>query len=132
MTTNTDEPLTTPDPTLSQLIHMRRGHRSYQRLSQDCGGTPSMKAIHYLAAQVPKGFPNKATLEGLSLGLNVPLTEVVLAAARSLEMNVHSTVDPESLVLAGAAALPYKVQESIFTISRELQLAFRGASEQES
>ncbi|RRQ26270.1 hypothetical protein DK926_18660 [Rhodococcus sp. Eu-32] len=106
--------------TLSELIADRKGTRSYERLSQDCGGTPTAKRLHQLATKQQRNFPDPPTIRGLALGLGVSVTDVVMAAARALGLSVGVGNDPHALTLPLAGDLPASARESIESVSREL------------
>jgi hypothetical protein len=112
-----------PDSTLATLILSRKGSRSYERLSRDCGGFPTANRLQQIATKDLSEFPTPDTIRGISRGLGSTVTEVTLAAARSLGLNVHAG-DPDALVLAGAGALPADAQEVIFAIARQLLKSF--------
>jgi hypothetical protein len=104
---------------LSDLLLARKGSRSYERLSKDCGGFPTANRLQQIATKDISEFPTPDTIRGLSRGLGSTVTEVTLAAARSLGLSVHAG-DPDALVLAGAGRLSADAQEVIFTIARQL------------
>lgn len=85
---------------LQHLLAQRKGTRSYERLSRDCGGNPGAKRLQQLGTQPIKNFPDPPTVEGLARGLGVTRTEVVLACARSLGVAVEHD-DALSLDTAG-------------------------------
>lgn len=109
----------TQQPDLQQLLLERKGGRSYDRLSEDCGGIPTDKRLNQIAKHGIKNFPDAATIEGLSTGLNVSVTSVVLSAARSLGLKVGVT-DPDSLTIAGVSKLPSSAQNLIVTLAQEM------------
>lgn len=104
---------------LVQLILDRKGDRSYERLSKDCGGIPTRARLGQIATTEFKTFPDPATLRGLSRGLGVPMTDVVLAAARSLGLRVRAG-DEGSLVVGDAGRLPVAAQQSILNVARQM------------
>jgi hypothetical protein len=108
------------DWTLARLIAQRKGDRSFKRLSIDCGGIPTANRLQQMATKDINAFPDPETIRGMSLGLGTTITEVTLAIARSLGLNVASG-EPDALTLAGAGALPVEAQEAIITVSREMQ-----------
>lgn len=100
------------DYTLAELIQARKGDRSYARLSQDCAGNPGASRIQQIVTGPLNDFPSADTMRGLSAGLGVSVTDVILACARSLGLTVSSS-DPSSLVLSGAGRLPMDAQDAI-------------------
>jgi hypothetical protein len=113
--------------TLRSLILEMKGDRSFERLSRDCGGIPKANRLNTLAAgQQINNFPDPPTIKGLSRGLNVSVTRVVLAAARSLDLNVSDS-DPDELVLQGAGALPPESKQLLVSMSRQLLTAWDAA-----
>lgn len=107
-------------PNLGQLILDRKGRRSFSRLSRDCGDYPAGRRLQQLASMPMKNFPDPETILGLSRGLGVSNTDVLLAAARSLDIPVASQ-EKDALTIAGAAALPASCQEALFTVAREMR-----------
>ena len=108
--------------TLQRLILDLRGDRSYERLARDCGYDIKSRALHRAATKPALSFPDPDTIRGLSRGLNVPVTRVVLAAARSVGLNVADS-DPTELVLQGAGELPQESKDLLLGMSRQLQAA---------
>lgn len=108
---------------LETLILDRKGTRSYDELSRACGGTPTAKRLHQLVTRPMKAFPDPDTIKGLSRGLKASNTDVLLAAARSLDIPVGE-YGAGALVLEGAGQLPVSAQEAIITLSEELQNLF--------
>lgn len=68
---------------LAALIADRKGTRSYDRLAEDCGGTPSSGRLHQMATRPLKNFPDPDSIRGMANGLGVTVTDIVMAAARS-------------------------------------------------
>lgn len=107
------------EPNLAALINLRKGDRSYERLSRDCGGNPSRARLQQIATGELKEFPDPETIQCLSRGLGATVTDIILASARSLGLNV-AIGDPEALVVAGAGALDPSAQDVILGVAREL------------
>lgn len=107
------------DWNLSVLIATRKGDRSYERLSRDCGGIPTANRLQQIATRKLNEFPNPDTIEGLAAGLGATVTDITLACARSLGLNVRSG-DPRALVIADAGTLPGEAQEVILALSRQM------------
>lgn len=111
---------------LASLILTRKGSRSYERLSKDCGGFPTANRLQQLATKGLNEFPTPDTIRGMSRGLGATITDITLACARSLDLNVRMG-DPDALVLAGAGALPLEAQEVIQSVTRQMLKAYRAA-----
>lgn len=109
--------------TLQRLIADAKGTKSYARLSRDCGGNPSTNRLQAMATGTVRAFPDADTIRGLSRGLNVSTTRIVLAAARSVGLEV-SAADTSELVLQGAGNLPSESKELLVSMSRQLQQAY--------
>jgi hypothetical protein len=116
---------------LADLILTRKGSRSYERLSKDCGGNPTANRLQQLATKGLNEFPTPDTIRGMSRGLGATVTDVTMACARSLDLNVRSG-DPDALVLNGAGALPLEAQEVIQAVTRQMLNAWRAAVEAEA
>lgn len=108
-------------PTLAQLILDRKGGRSFERLSEDCGGTPAGRRLQQLASESRpmKNFPDPDTIAAMARGLGVSTTEVVLASARSLGVKV-ATADATALVIADGGTLPAVAQEALRYLGHEM------------
>lgn len=105
---------------LGELILSRKGSRSYDRLARDCGGDLTAARVHQLATAHMRRFPGPDVMTNLARGLSVSPREVVLAAARSLGMNLPSGYDTDSMTLAGVATLPSSAREAIANVAREM------------
>lgn len=108
------------EPTLAEVIADRKGDRSYDRLAADCGGTPSAGRLHQMATKPLKNFPDPDSIRGMASGLGVTVTEVVMASARSLDLNVYTGNDPNAVTIGGAGTLPASSREVLATVAREL------------
>lgn len=108
---------------LQKLIAEKRGDRTLARLSRDCGGVPTERALSRLTLHPFTRLPDKATIEGLARGLGVSVSQVILACAASMGFRVHQE-DRTDLVLPGAGNLPPQAQEALLNMSRELQNAY--------
>lgn len=119
--------------TLQQLVLDLKGDRSYERLARDCGGVPTAKRLQQIATTPhPKTFPDPPTVEGLAQGLGVTVTEVVLAAATSLGLNVHRGGDPSEVVLAGVGDLPTPARDAVLSVAREMVRLHTGSGKTHS
>lgn len=106
---------------LAALILNRKGDRSYERLSRDCGGRPSANRLQQIASAPLTAFPSADTIRSLSLGLGATITDVTMASARSIGLNVRAD-DPDALTLVGAGELPEELQNAIVALVRQIQL----------
>ncbi|RAX50901.1 hypothetical protein DQ353_00425 [Arthrobacter sp. AQ5-05] len=107
-------------PDFQTLVLQHKGDRSYETIAKLAGGLPKAKALQ---AIVQKGFtrmPNPETFEGLSRALNVRKRDLVLAAARTLGIDVGDD-DQGDLILVGAKRLPLASQDLLVAMSREMQ-----------
>lgn len=107
------------EPNLAALIADRKGTRSYDRLSEDCGGTPSSGRLHQMATRTLKNFPDPDSIRGMANGLGVTVTDIVMASARSLGLSVYTGNDPSALSIGGAGELPDSAKETLTTVARE-------------
>lgn len=105
-------------PNLSSLIARHRGERTAVKLARDCGNAPTDKRINQITNGPISAFPDAETIKGLSRGLGVSVTAVVLASARSIGLEVEQS--PDDLVLAGAGKLPSASQQVIRDMSKIL------------
>jgi sirohydrochlorin ferrochelatase len=105
---------------LAALLRARKGDRSYERLSRDCGGFPTANRLQQIATKQLNEFPNPDTIRGLAMGLGTTVTEVTLASARSLGLNVRAA-DADAMVIAGAGKLPPDAQEAILAVARQME-----------
>lgn len=113
--------VTNTGPTLAELILDRKGGRSFERLSEDCGGAPAGRRLQQLTntARPMKNFPDPESITAMARGLGVSTTEVVLASARSLGVTV-ATADATALVIADGGTLPAPAQESLRYLGHEM------------
>lgn len=110
-----------PSDGMQRMIADRKGDRTYERLSRDCGGVPTTNRAHGMATKPMKSFPDADTMVGLARGLNASVTDVVLACAASVGLTVNRGPDPEGLVLHGAGNLPQSAQDALVDVSRQMQ-----------
>lgn len=113
---------------IQNLILDRKGDRSNEALSRDCGGRPTGNAIWKILQGELRGFPDVDTIQGLAKGLKVPAREVLHAYARSLGLDIGTDEEPDSLALPGAQKLPAEAQDTLITMSQTLLNAY-GAGE---
>lgn len=105
--------------TLSRLINLSRrgGEVSYERLSKACGGTPSAKRLHQLENGELKNFPDPDTIRSLAQGTGFSVTEIILAAGRSLGLQVTDD-DPDALRIFGISEAPERVVSLLRDLGR--------------
>lgn len=72
---------------LQQLIAEHKGTRSYVALAEASDGRIAASMLHRLANKEAKSFPGATTLEGLAQALNLPINDIILAAAKSAGLN---------------------------------------------
>lgn len=108
------------EPTLADLINLRKGKRSYADLSRDAGGYPTRNRFQQLATVPDQSrFPDPETLRGVARTLAAPMSEVVLAAARTVGLPVPPA-DPNILVIAGVGDLPQEARDLILDMARDM------------
>lgn len=105
---------------LQHLILNRKGARSYEDLSRDCGGAPTRKQLHRMATQEIKNFPDPETITRLARGLHILPSEVVFASAQSLGIDMGER-DNSDLTLADAGTLPESSRQLLVSLSREMR-----------
>jgi hypothetical protein len=91
--------------TLQDLINTRRGQRTYEQLSQDCGGHPSAGRLQQMATKPQQSFPNPETLRGLAAGLRV--NPIIVLSAFAASFGIEGEDGQPSLV----SMLPPGVRE---------------------
>lgn len=92
---------------------------SYEALSAACGGSPSDKRLHQLINSPLKNFPDPSTIRALSRGTGVSVKELVMAAARSLDLHVPDA-DPDAVHIQGSSELPDSTQAAFIALGQEL------------
>lgn len=116
--TNDSRPMTT-GPDLASLIRQHKGTRSYEDLARDGGRIIGRGRYHQLETEALKAFPKPATIEGVARALTLPVSEVVLACARSLGVPVPAGYGPDTMTLGGVGHLPDSTREVIADVARE-------------
>lgn len=104
---------------LAQLILAKKGDRTYSKISEDCGGLPTQRRLNSLVLKPMIAFPDVETLRGLSIGLGVSMTDVLLASGRSLGLTV-GLGDPGTISIPGAGQLPETSKRVLVDMAREL------------
>lgn len=102
---------------LAGLIRARKGDRTFQELSDATGGAIGAKHVQIMSQRAIANFPNVKTIEALALALRVPVIDVVLAAARSVGLNIPESGD---LVIHGSGELPEASKNAIRDVAYEL------------
>lgn len=106
-------------PTLAELILAQKGSRTYRTLSKDCGGIPTDSRLNALVKSPIKNFPDVDTIRGLSIGLRVNISDIILSSARSLDLPVGS-FEPGTLKIPGAGHLPATAKEALTAAAFEM------------
>ena len=110
--------------TLSELIEDRRKGRSLQRLADDAGGvfkyTVWQQWSNPSAGKEPTTFPTPKTIRAMAQALEVSETEIVLAAAKTLGLDVGRDGGERDLLVAGAGSLPELAKATLLTMARAL------------
>ena len=110
---------TLPSGGIQQLVAMKKGDRSFARLSLDCGGRPTGPALQKLTTSPLKSFPDPETIRGLSRGLNLPIRQIVEACARSVGLDISAESD-DVLPIVGGRRLPESSQALLISMAREM------------
>lgn len=92
---------------------------SYEALSAACGGAPSDKRLHQLINAPLKNFPDPSTIRSLSRGTGISVKDIVMAAARSLDLAVPDS-DPDAVHIQGSRDLPASTQAAFVAMGQEL------------
>lgn len=108
-------------PTLQQLILDTKSEldRSYANIANASHGVLTANGLQKLATSKFSAFPAPETLQGIADALGLSINEVVLAAARSLNINVRDSYQ-DDLILFGAKTLPRESQELLKSMAREM------------
>lgn len=109
-----------PGPNFQQLVLTHKKDDSYETISKRAGGVPKARALQSIVKDGFTRWPSAETFAGLSRALNVSQRELVLAAARTLGIDVEDE-NPNDLLLIGAKRLPYESQQMLVEMSVELQ-----------
>jgi hypothetical protein len=107
--------------TLAALIKDRKGRRSFDRLSADCGGYPNGRRIQQMATATRKmkAFPDPETMVNLARGLNCTPMDVLIAAANSLHFPTRDTAGP-GLTIPGGESLPPIARDALQYVGRAM------------
>ncbi|TQJ60524.1 hypothetical protein FBY30_2792 [Arthrobacter sp. SLBN-83] len=98
MTTNTG-------PNFQQLVLAHKKDDSYEAISKRAGGVPKARALQSIVKDGFTRMPTPETIAGLSKAFSVSPRELVLAAARTLGIDVGDNNESD-LILWGAGRLP--------------------------
>ncbi|WP_394161666.1 hypothetical protein [Galactobacter valiniphilus] len=110
---------TPEDDGLIQFIEANRGDKRDADLIRLADGKLGRTYFTVLRKQGISAFPGATVIEGLAQALDVKVSEVVLAAARSLGLPAYSTTSRD-LVLYGAGELPIDSQRLLIETATNL------------
>lgn len=82
---------------LQELIAKHKGTRSYAALAEATYGHISASMLHRLANHEAKTFPGAKTLQALAQALELPINDVILAAAKSAGLNPQPVPNTDEL-----------------------------------
>lgn len=108
-----------PEGGLQRLIQDRKRDLSYARLSQACGGVPTVGNLQRLAKNHYETFPSAEVMQGLAKGLGVRAVDVLHAAAISVGLSI-SHADTDDLIIPGAGKLPAQSQQVILSMAENM------------
>lgn len=111
---------TFPERGIQNLIIRHKRDRSYERMAAVTKHAISSKRLQQLTTQPMRNFPDPGTITNLAHILSTTSTEVLLACAVSLGVDVR-TGDTADLVLPGAGTLPESSQDLLLSMSAEMQ-----------
>lgn len=111
---------TFPERGIQNLIVRHKRDRSYERMAAVTNHSLSSKRLQQMATQPIRNFPDPASIDDLAEILGTTKTEVLLACAVSLGIDVRSG-DADDLVLPGAGRLPESSQDLLLSMSVEMQ-----------
>jgi hypothetical protein len=103
-----------------QLVLAHKKDDSYETISKRAGGTPKARALQSIVKDGFTRWPTTETIAGLSRALNVSQRELVLAAARTLGIDIEPE-NPKDLLLVGAGRLPDETKQVLRDMSAEMQ-----------
>ncbi|WP_336794238.1 hypothetical protein [Gordonia malaquae] len=111
--------------TLADLVQQQKAARglSYRMLQERAGDVITAARWQQLGTGTRlKEFPEPATLEAMATALDVHITEVVLAAARSIGLNVTrgATSDLAAMLPPSAASLTVEQRDAVLTLVRSI------------
>ncbi|WP_138414762.1 hypothetical protein [Sinomonas gamaensis] len=104
----------------SLLADVKSARRwSFEAMSRACGGVPTGKRLFQLINSPLKNFPDPDTIRGLQRATGASATEIVMAAARSLGLDVSES-DPDALHIPGISHAPDSTREALLALGREV------------
>lgn len=104
----------------SLLADVKSARRwSFEAMSRACGGVPTGKRLFQLINSPLKNFPDPDTIRGLQRATGASATEIVMAAARSLGLDVSDS-DPDALHIPGISQAPDSTREALLALGREV------------
>lgn len=115
-------------PNFQDLVLLHKKDDSYEAISKRAGGTPKARAISSLVTDGFTRWPSTEMFNGLSRALNISKRELVLAAARTIGIDIEAE-NPNDLLLIGAKRLPIESQTILMDMSLELQAWYDGRRE---
>lgn len=102
-----------------QLVLLHKRDDSYEAISKRAGGVPKARALQSIVRDGFTRMPTPETFAGLAKAFSISPRELVLAAARTMGIDVGD--DRESdLVLWGAGRLPQESQDVLRNTAGEL------------
>lgn len=107
-------------PNFQQLVLTLKKDDSYETISKRAGGVPKARALQSIVKDGFTRWPTAETFAGLSRALNISQRELVLAAARTLGIDIEPE-NPNDLLLIGAGRLPEESKKMLKDTSAELQ-----------
>jgi hypothetical protein len=78
-----------------QLVLQHKGSRSYQDISKAAGGVPDPKGLQRLVTDGFTRLPSPATLTGVAKALDISTHEILIAAARTIGLEVDDVSSAE-------------------------------------
>lgn len=110
---------TNASPNFQQLVLTHKRDDSYEAISKRAGGVPKARALQSIVKDGFTRMPSPETFAGLSKAFSISPRELVLAAARTLGIDVGDDRDAD-LVLWGAGRLPQESQDVLRNTAGEL------------
>lgn len=111
----------TNEPDLARLIMDAKSARdmSYDDLAKACGGVPARQRLFQMASVPIKSFPGADSIEGLSRGLGISITEVIMACARSVGLNVRGN-DVDTIHISGLSRYPPEILDAYKALGQQI------------
>lgn len=104
------------------LIVRLKGTRTYEQLSEDCGGLPSSARIQQMATKPQTNFPAVESIKGLAKGLGVKPVVLLAACGQDFELLSENDLNSSAglLLPEGADKLTNAQQSVVVGMVREL------------